>query len=967
MASSSGDAKRRRVDDQQPDVWGRFASTLSARGVTLGSVSVRDVPGAGRGVFADGPIRAGDAIASVPTSLVLSEAYAWSTPHGQAVRSASDVLGEVHGRTVVVLSMVGARADASSELHAWMASLPETYDTPLWWGADERAALAHSPVGEREAEREPQMRETFDRIVPPLRSRFPALFSAAAFTWERFLWAHSAYHSRCLPERLILGHAEAHAQAGCLVPFHDMYNHVKGAPTRWDISDDRVTLRASRDIPGGAPVCIDYGVRSNAMLLMTYGFCVPNNAADTVDMTIGVASRDEGSYRARMALLARHGLSNRVTIRQRSGPRTKGESKEETRVGKTEAVSSSSWETEAVSSSSSSSSSSTNSPSAGSVGATGDVSISEEYRGILWAARIAALDDHELQLIYRLRSNGGGDGVEEGCDVRPVPWVSARNEGCALALLAHSIEENIRFEESRAGDRATALAAATTAAAATTPVTAKEDVCPYRLQCASLYLEGRREVLLGARDAVSEARASLYSGQRRKDGETEGGDGIDRHGKAGAAEVDACMAAHWGCVGGNNGVAFARGDATMRATKHVPLGGVVVRVRFDALISAERVLSSSSFGAGLAQVGGLDDTLVLQLYLMHRLASRGEQNDQSCSGPAAIPSASTASAATAAVAASADDTGGDTGGSSDSLVDGSLDALVDGFLECATGSVADAALFWTTEEFAALGPACAGEVQGAVEGLRDDMAEDYGGLFPALSDALPAMFPASRFTLEAFIHAALLMEGGRTIVSDDTSYFLACGATIEPHHAAPNVGPFLLNTASRHVECHALKAVANGDNLRMFVGASAELADNVELLVRQGVVMAGCNPVDCISLSTAAAGDVDLRAADVHTAKLWDVFSEGSEGSKGSEQSEQIGGGGKSPGARLGVVGNDVDAVRGLQTGLREVLGDFGQAARGGGGAGEGVKGAGVRRRALAKAFVAARAALCDDLLDALV
>ena len=956
MASSSDDAKRRRVDDQQPDVWGRFASTLSARGVTLGSVSVLDVPGSGRGVFADGPIRAGDAIASVPTSLVLSEAYAWSTPHGQAVRSASDVLGEVHGRTVVVLSMVGARADASSELHAWMASLPETYDTPLWWGADERAALAASPVGEREAEREPQMRETFDRIVPPLRSRFPALFGAAAFTWERFLWAHSAYHSRCLPERLILGHAEAHAQAGCLVPFHDMYNHVSGAPTRWDISDDRVTLRASRDIPGGAPVCIDYGVRSNAMLLMTYGFCVPNNAADTVDMTIGVASRDEGSYRARMALLARHGLSNRVTIRRRRGPQTEGESKEETKVGKTEASSSSSSKTEAVSSSSSlsSSSSSTSSPSAGSVGAMGGGSISEEYRGILWAARIAALDDHELQLIYRLQSNGGGDGVEEGGDVRPVPWVSARNEGCALALLAHSIKENIRFEESRADERATALAATTTAAA-TTPVTAKQDVCPYRLQCASLYLEGRREVLLGARDAVSEARASLYSGQRRRDGETEGGDGMDRHGKAGAAEVDTCMASHWSCVGGNEGIAFTRGDATAHATKHVPMGAVVVRVGFDALISAERVLSSSTFGAGLAQVGGLDDTLVLQLYLMHRLASRGEPTDQSGSGTAAIPSASTASTTTAAVAASADDTGG------------SLDALVDGFLECAAGSVADAALFWTTEEFAALGTACAGEVQGAVEGLRDDMAEDYSGLFPALSDALPAMFPASRFTLEAFIHAALLMEGGRTIVSDDTSYFLACGATIEPHHAAPNVGPFLLNTASRHVECHALKAVADGDNLRMFVGASADLADNVELLVRQGVVMEGCNPVDCISLSTAAAGDVDLRAADVHTAKLWDAFSEGSEGSKGSEQSEQIGGGGRSSGARLGVVGNDVDAVRGLQTGLREVLGDLGQAAGGGGGAGEGRKGAGVRRRALAKAFVAARAALCDDLLNALV
>ena len=144
---------------------------LRARGGTVGSVRVAQTAHGGAGLVATEPIVAGDLVLSVPSELVLVA--------DEAVAGAD----ELHEGCRLSLRLLTERArGAASPWHAWLASLPPAFDTPLHW-ADSELRQLRCP---RLIARVDEEHATLQRLVAALRQRYP---ERAAELASSYLWA----------------------------------------------------------------------------------------------------------------------------------------------------------------------------------------------------------------------------------------------------------------------------------------------------------------------------------------------------------------------------------------------------------------------------------------------------------------------------------------------------------------------------------------------------------------------------------------------------------------------------------------------------------------------------------------------------------------------------------------------------------------------------------------------------------
>ena len=73
-----------------------------------------------------------------------------------------------------------------------------------------------------------------------------------------------------------------------------MLNHRSDPQTRWFFSAKRngFIIKALEDIQRGSEIYDYYGSKSNAAFFVNYGFLIPDNEDDLVDMIIDVNPED---------------------------------------------------------------------------------------------------------------------------------------------------------------------------------------------------------------------------------------------------------------------------------------------------------------------------------------------------------------------------------------------------------------------------------------------------------------------------------------------------------------------------------------------------------------------------------------------------------------------------------------------------------------------------------------------------
>ena len=264
----------------------------------------------GWGVFATVPLDAGEEFASIPAHLVLSHAKAEQSDVGTVIAelNARTTASSPHAhpprvvspRTLLYLYMLHCLHTPSSPFHLYLASFPKS-TSPLHWDAAKLALLKGTNLHQAVPNKLRLLRHRYDNVLPLLTRLHPALFPAEHFTFEHFLWAHTALTSRGFPARLSRplqpsepaathgvfrqeGERQPNEEVGCMLPLLDMTNHRLRTPVEWATVNGhgggRVAFRTGAAVSAGAEVLNNYGAKSNEEFLLGYGFCLEDNEFD---------------------------------------------------------------------------------------------------------------------------------------------------------------------------------------------------------------------------------------------------------------------------------------------------------------------------------------------------------------------------------------------------------------------------------------------------------------------------------------------------------------------------------------------------------------------------------------------------------------------------------------------------------------------------------------------------------------
>lgn len=106
---------------------------------------------------------------------------------------------------------------------------------------------------------------------------------------DKFLWAETVISTRAFPSSLLsIPPSLSDPNAGpILVPLVDSLNHARGTPVSWAVENNTtakhcLSLINHKFIPEGAEVFNNYGIKSNAELLLGYGFVLVENPEDDI-------------------------------------------------------------------------------------------------------------------------------------------------------------------------------------------------------------------------------------------------------------------------------------------------------------------------------------------------------------------------------------------------------------------------------------------------------------------------------------------------------------------------------------------------------------------------------------------------------------------------------------------------------------------------------------------------------------
>ncbi|KAL3656413.1 hypothetical protein V7S43_018716 [Phytophthora oleae] len=233
-----------------------------------------------RGAVATGNIATYEPMLCIPQKLLISEDLCWQDPLlGTIFRDNRDVFT----RDDPVLALFIVRElllGQSSFFHPYLAILPYP-ESVQDWTEEELQELHDDQLVAAAARRSTEIDIYYKRVSNRLQEKYPGQFPLMLYSLERFKFAWKTIQARTFGRRL---------PWTALVPFADCLNHTNVA-TKYDFNVDdnglfRLYPSATTSFRKGDEVFNSYGRRSNFQLLLDYGFALPDNEWDSVDIEI---------------------------------------------------------------------------------------------------------------------------------------------------------------------------------------------------------------------------------------------------------------------------------------------------------------------------------------------------------------------------------------------------------------------------------------------------------------------------------------------------------------------------------------------------------------------------------------------------------------------------------------------------------------------------------------------------------
>ncbi|KKA30936.1 hypothetical protein TD95_004336 [Thielaviopsis punctulata] len=174
----------------------------------------------------------------------------------------------------------------SSFWHAYIAALPVpgSLDLPALWADDDAELLDGTNLATSIADIRQQLAAEYAAARALLQG-----WSAGSwreFTRDLYFWAYAVFTSRSFTPTLVIPDEQTVGERlppgvkmtdfSLLLPLYDIGNHGMMAPITWarDAETQNVTLCVDREHREGEEVFNNYGMKTNAQLLVAYGFMI---------------------------------------------------------------------------------------------------------------------------------------------------------------------------------------------------------------------------------------------------------------------------------------------------------------------------------------------------------------------------------------------------------------------------------------------------------------------------------------------------------------------------------------------------------------------------------------------------------------------------------------------------------------------------------------------------------------------
>jgi len=252
----------------------------------------------GRGLLARRSINEGDELLKVPMDLCLTKKSARKALGRDALE------GGINEYLAIACQLIHERyvLGDESEYKPYLDVLPdiEEVNPTFTWSDEDLSFLDGSPVVPATRSLQAKLRREYDALLGDettgLCDRFPDRFPRDKFTYEAWEWAFTMLFSRAIRLRnLRTGEALA------MVPYADLINHSPFSGAYVDAretgdwlfktGEEEVILYADRGYRKMEQVYISYGPKSNAELLLLYGFALERNPYNSVDVTVSIKPR----------------------------------------------------------------------------------------------------------------------------------------------------------------------------------------------------------------------------------------------------------------------------------------------------------------------------------------------------------------------------------------------------------------------------------------------------------------------------------------------------------------------------------------------------------------------------------------------------------------------------------------------------------------------------------------------------
>jgi len=311
--AGKGNTKRRKLEENQNlidwlknnDVWvsdkSDWGLSPSAVSVAVETREVAENEDSGRGVIASREIQLYEEIVRVPYELVMCKETA-RTKFG-----AKFIPDDCSEYRAIALQLIYERFKDQEDSFWWpyIAVLPQTYQeigaAALWSDEELDTMMEGSPMVNQSKQFKFQIVTEWKQLKENLFEKYSDQFPLEIYTLENWFWAYAIMFSRAV--RLDYGEKRKEteddlAQVIALVPYIDLINHqpqartyiagiTEGVDMALGLSEKErfVVLSSDRFYEKYEQIYVSYGQKSNAYLLMLYGFCLERNNVDHVEVT----------------------------------------------------------------------------------------------------------------------------------------------------------------------------------------------------------------------------------------------------------------------------------------------------------------------------------------------------------------------------------------------------------------------------------------------------------------------------------------------------------------------------------------------------------------------------------------------------------------------------------------------------------------------------------------------------------